>query len=46
MSQFTDQMVMIWRTGKLFPTTVFASSGHISSRLSTLYQLPTMQRGV
>ncbi len=45
-SQFTDQMVMNLADGKLFPTTVFRLIRTLSPRASTLYQLPTMQRGI
>lgn len=46
-SQFTDQMVMNLADWETLPYDSFSPHQDIiSSRLSTLYQLPTMQRGV
>ena len=46
-SQFTDQMVMNLADWETLPLRqFFAPSGHYLLAPSTLYQLPTMQRGV
>ncbi len=46
-ASFTDQMVMNLADWETFPYDSFSPHQDIiSSRLSTLYQLPTMQRGV
>ena len=44
--QFTDSMVMGLADWETPLRQLLAASGHHLSRLATLYQLPTMQRGV
>ncbi|MGU0160071.1 hypothetical protein ACVXHB_03950 [Escherichia coli] len=41
-ASFTNQMVMIWRTGKLFLRQFFASSGHYL--LAPFHPLPATRR--